>query len=139
MLGQVTRTVPDQGGTSMPAFGRRAVSLLWLPVFLSVVTGWSSTAGSATGGPFGKDVVAGWVELGPDAAVIARAITRASSCPALRVDGATQAMAERARPSADFPVLSCEVTLPRHRSEEHTSELQSRQYLVCRLLLEKKK
>src|SRR3712207_6984015 len=27
----------------------------------------------------------------------------------------------------------------RNRSEEHTSELQSRQYLVCRLLLEKKK
>src|SRR3712207_7372394 len=31
----------------------------------------------------------------------------------------------------DFPLMS--------RSEEHTSELQSRQYLVCRLLLEKKK
>src|SRR3712207_8512724 len=29
--------------------------------------------------------------------------------------------------------------LVEHRSEEHTSELQSRQYLVCRLLLEKKK
>src|SRR3712207_1686583 len=29
--------------------------------------------------------------------------------------------------------------LPAARSEEHTSELQSRQYLVCRLLLEKKK
>src|SRR3712207_8642995 len=28
---------------------------------------------------------------------------------------------------------------PGERSEEHTSELQSRQYLVCRLLLEKKK
>src|SRR3712207_9524280 len=28
---------------------------------------------------------------------------------------------------------------PGCRSEEHTSELQSRQYLVCRLLLEKKK
>src|SRR3712207_7928058 len=27
---------------------------------------------------------------------------------------------------------------PTRRSEEHTSELQSRQYLVCRLLLEKK-
>ena len=27
----------------------------------------------------------------------------------------------------------------RHRSEEHTSELQSQAYLVCRLLLEKKK
>src|SRR3712207_6890896 len=33
------------------------------------------------------------------------------------------------------------VAAPRayRRSEEHTSELQSRQYLVCRLLLEKKK
>src|SRR3712207_8391495 len=37
---------------------------------------------------------------------------------------------------------ACEVTIKHstagHRSEEHTSELQSRQYLVCRLLLEKK-
>src|SRR5437762_8020291 len=30
------------------------------------------------------------------------------------------------------------ITMP-HRSEEHTSELQSPMYLVCRLLLEKKK
>src|SRR3712207_8877351 len=34
---------------------------------------------------------------------------------------------------------SGDVELPLLRSEEHTSELQSRQYLVCRLLLEKKK
>src|SRR3712207_7056027 len=34
-------------------------------------------------------------------------------------------------------VVLCAVFL-RQRSEEHTSELQSRQYLVCRLLLEKK-
>src|SRR3712207_8468941 len=32
-----------------------------------------------------------------------------------------------------------EMSLAWLRSEEHTSELQSRQYLVCRLLLEKKK
>src|SRR3712207_8394732 len=32
-----------------------------------------------------------------------------------------------------------ELAYVRRRSEEHTSELQSRQYLVCRLLLEKKK
>src|SRR3712207_7556307 len=32
----------------------------------------------------------------------------------------------------------CEHCLGGYRSEEHTSELQSRQYLVCRLLLEKK-
>src|SRR3712207_7393856 len=31
------------------------------------------------------------------------------------------------------------VEMDQGRSEEHTSELQSRQYLVCRLLLEKKK
>src|SRR3712207_7839511 len=33
----------------------------------------------------------------------------------------------------------CHSCLGIRRSEEHTSELQSRQYLVCRLLLEKKK
>src|SRR3712207_7768119 len=37
----------------------------------------------------------------------------------------------------DRPMLAAMDLLP--RSEEHTSELQSRQYLVCRLLLEKKK
>src|SRR5438445_2171615 len=37
-------------------------------------------------------------------------------------------------------ILSIRVrSVPVMRSEEHTSELQSRQYLVCRLLLEKKK
>src|SRR3712207_8824368 len=35
--------------------------------------------------------------------------------------------------------LALSVALGLARSEEHTSELQSRQYLVCRLLLEKKK
>src|SRR3712207_7792909 len=35
--------------------------------------------------------------------------------------------------------LSGSAIVPSIRSEEHTSELQSRQYLVCRLLLEKKK
>src|SRR3712207_8758417 len=38
-----------------------------------------------------------------------------------------------------FDPASYEVFLHNSRSEEHTSELQSRQYLVCRLLLEKKK
>src|SRR3989442_4657724 len=42
----------------------------------------------------------------------------------------------RSNPPVD-PV-SVEI-VERHRSEEHTSELQSRPHLVCRLLLEKKK
>src|SRR3712207_7211444 len=50
---------------------------------------------------------------------------------------------DRPRPAPRAPW--CERAGPRlgmisaMRSEEHTSELQSRQYLVCRLLLEKKK
>src|SRR3712207_9526429 len=40
--------------------------------------------------------------------------------------------------AGDLPMAGCAVLAGR-RSEEHTSELQSRQYLVCRLLLEKKK
>src|SRR5258707_4152580 len=40
---------------------------------------------------------------------------------------------------ADDVALFSQPCLVLGRSEEHTSELQSRQYLVCRLLLEKKK
>src|SRR3712207_8596552 len=50
-------------------------------------------------------------------------------------------MAPRAPPparSSDHQLQGRSVAA-RERSEEHTSELQSRQYLVCRLLLEKKK
>src|SRR3712207_9511161 len=39
----------------------------------------------------------------------------------------------------DFLLYPHTVQRASERSEEHTSELQSRQYLVCRLLLEKKK
>src|SRR3712207_7447450 len=41
--------------------------------------------------------------------------------------------------STYFNVYDKDLNLKYSRSEEHTSELQSRQYLVCRLLLEKKK
>src|SRR3712207_7474416 len=47
-----------------------------------------------------------------------------------RFDAACMALVISFVPDADRSV---------RRSEEHTSELQSRQYLVCRLLLEKKK
>src|SRR3712207_7910966 len=45
---------------------------------------------------------------------------------------------DRGRPLRYFPLGRAGGCRTR-RSEEHTSELQSRQYLVCRLLLEKKK
>src|SRR3712207_7248772 len=41
------------------------------------------------------------------------------------------------RPESTWLMNRCQIRAG--RSEEHTSELQSRQYLVCRLLLEKKK
>src|SRR3712207_6925656 len=51
--------------------------------------------------------------------------------------------AHRVRREVGIPVgVSWNLGIPAvadRRSEEHTSELQSRQYLVCRLLLEKKK
>src|SRR3712207_8687738 len=48
----------------------------------------------------------------------------------------------RSRPSAHTKTprrIRGSLAIAPERSEEHTSELQSRQYLVCRLLLEKKK
>src|SRR5207253_5869247 len=41
--------------------------------------------------------------------------------------------------SSGSPSWILDIPLARPRSEEHTSELQSRGHLVCRLLLEKKK
>src|SRR3712207_8169075 len=70
---------------------------------------------------------------------------------ALRVDPEQLAVLQDARPGADRvlgrrragPVdrhlaRAGEERALQERSEEHTSELQSRQYLVCRLLLEQK-
>src|SRR5690625_6476423 len=51
----------------------------------------------------------------------------------------TAALRESARPTWDRAVGHRFVTELHERSEEHTSELQSRGHLVCRLLLEKKK
>src|SRR5690606_40943294 len=51
-----------------------------------------------------------------------------------------RAMARRAEPTDFTQVRSiAHQNVPTRRSEEHTSELQSRENLVCRLLLEKKK
>src|SRR2546425_3092968 len=41
--------------------------------------------------------------------------------------------------ASDFTIVGDLLGTPANRSEEHTSELQSLAYLVCRLLLEKKK
>src|SRR3712207_7583086 len=53
--------------------------------------------------------------------------------------GARGAHGRRARPDLGGQRPRDPAARPDLRSEEHTSELQSRQYLVCRLLLEKKK
>src|SRR3712207_7883007 len=60
------------------------------------------------------------------------------------LDGSTRAnqCLPEERPEFGVPTEGATVIPVRRiglRSEEHTSELQSRQYLVCRLLLEKKK
>src|SRR5258707_10537244 len=60
---------------------------------------------------------------------------RASDAAIRPVGGAGTASNPRSRPSA----MTARRDDHSARSEEHTSELQSRQYLVCRLLLEKKK
>src|SRR3712207_7349223 len=61
---------------------------------------------------------------------------------ALPICGGAEALVAASASVPDLVVS--DIRMPRMdgyqlRSEEHTSELQSRQYLVCRLLLEKKK
>src|SRR3712207_7311904 len=66
-------------------------------------------------------------ETPPDVVVVFGAVHTPIDLPLAALDS----HARWAVPSATSAVA--------RRSEEHTSELQSRQYLVCRLLLEKKK
>src|ERR1039458_10789848 len=72
-----------------------------------------------------------------------RPCLRANSSPSLALAlGQTQACPfnwARTEPCpGNWPVCGCFSATWRHRSEEHTSELQSLRHLVCRLLLEKK-
>src|SRR3712207_9517177 len=64
---------------------------------------------------------------------VARSVVHKSAPPIVGVDrwAASRCLGWAASAAGRAPHSS--------RSEEHTSELQSRQYLVCRLLLEKKK
>src|SRR6266496_6059338 len=76
---------------------------------------------------------------GPRAGGVAQLRVRAGGCrdDGLAGDGGIVAVLHRRRQHVveDAPLLRVD----RQRSEEHTSELQSRRDLVCRLLLEKKK
>src|SRR2546425_9609631 len=58
---------------------------------------------------------------------------------ALPISNATPSGCPATRPSSRPTPRSTRATAEARRSEEHTSELQSLAYLVCRLLLEKKK
>src|SRR3989441_6005735 len=60
-------------------------------------------------------------------------------CERLRAGPAARALLDRERRQARRAVSHRRAAPLSHRSEEHTSELQSLAYLVCRLLLEKKK
>src|SRR3712207_7863569 len=78
-----------------------------------------------------RSVVHGYATFDPEVRLGGVILNRAGS-------GAHEKMLREAIAPLGVPVLGV-LRRDARRSEEHTSELQSRQYLVCRLLLEKKK
>src|SRR3712207_8313208 len=82
------------------------------------------------------------IDVQPDIATVLQAVAPDVVFNALHgpmgEDGTIQGLLEVLKiPYTHSGVLASALAM--QRSEEHTSELQSRQYLVCRLLLEKKK
>src|SRR3712207_7494915 len=67
-------------------------------------------------------------------------LSSSATWSAARPGASSRRAAMRSRDHAESSLGggSCTAASRFQRSEEHTSELQSRQYLVCRLLLEKK-
>src|SRR5699024_12258707 len=75
----------------------------------------------------------------PDAGQLVAVESRARSCPPALARFLRLAHQTCRAPHCDADIRQLDHIVPWSRSEEHTSELQSRFDLVCRLLLEKKK
>jgi len=104
------------------------LALLAIPALLAACAGMTPPANTASAAA----PLSTYVVLGEEGAAVARAITAAPSCPAIAIDGKTQAMAPRAQPAtiaqrgtnsappdtkpAAFPVLTCEAVLPQGTS-----------------------
>jgi hypothetical protein len=69
--------------------------------------------GVAAGQAPEQPVLAAWTQAGLTDSLLIRAITTAPQCPRISIDGVSQAMTIRARPSPDFPVTACEALAPR--------------------------
>src|SRR5438445_7130329 len=89
----------------------------------------ASTESLSVAGAFKSPTPSPWLDIKPKLAGSAK--RQVGSQMTCRNSGATTGICPTRSGSWSVRQL--------RRSEEHTSELQSRQYLVCRLLLEKKK
>lgn len=95
----------DPGAGRQLAFGLALCTLL--------VAGCSAVPTSPGRAAANDPVAAAYVVLGPEGAVVARAVITAGACPPVRVDGVEQPMAVRAAATPPaFPVTVCETTLP---------------------------
>src|SRR5690625_7068924 len=74
-----------------------------------------------------------------DPAIIRASVRAEAVTPPNAFNSAADCAADAARSLVKVSVLPSRPVISRVRSEEHTSELQSRGHLVCRLLLENKK
>src|SRR5437762_14209889 len=135
------RNVARKSGAAVVAFDQRAEPLAALA--RDGVAGASSAADVAARAEIvfmclpGEPQVRA-VGLGPDGLVArvrsGHTVVDMSTTPVALARDLSQAFTARGADFADAPVARTA-----QRSEEHTSELQSPMYLVCRLLLEKKK
>jgi hypothetical protein len=69
-------------------------------------------SGCQSAPPSSLPSLASWVELAPGGTISIRAITRASDCPVVEIDGKPMRMAARASPDQAFPVRACALSAP---------------------------
>jgi hypothetical protein len=90
----------------MKAFIRPLIALIFFFLSASIAV--------ATNNNHNKSSVQNvWVQIVPPGKGQLRAITSAKQCPIARFDGRSMRMKVRARPNADFDILTCELNIPK--------------------------
>src|SRR2546422_254186 len=139
VMSGVTTLVLWTGRSIVAAWVRLGVTALMAACVVGWTKHWFGVAGRRRAAVYGLLLLAAYAALQGAASAVVKARARDAAVRRFGPGATWAALTQVGRPFHWEPVWASPDSIAGPRSEEHTSELQSRLHLVCRLLLEKKK